>query len=176
MARFINQFHATLDEHINFVRDVLDQYGVYATAVGHPFRAEAVSTENVSKVLSQPDVWSIVFTESAPVLSVKHEGELLDKNEGSLVLTIGKIVGQILEESSLGTMNASPVWKKINKLFKTRTRAGVIGTHAETGISKFYHDHRLSAGAIALSEQGTELRQYAQMSVVYRAADKPVKQ
>jgi hypothetical protein len=177
MAGFINQFHATRDEHIDFVKHVLDEYGVHAMVVDHPFRAEVVTIDNANKILSQPSVWRVIFTESPPVLSsATTGGQLLDKNEGNLVLNIGGIVGNCLEESSLSTMSASPTWKKINKLFKSRTRAGVIGTHAETGTSKFRHDRRLSPGAIALSEQGTELRQYAQMSVVYRVADKPVKQ
>ncbi len=176
MTRFVNQFHATLDEHIDFVKEVLDKYGVYATAVHFPFRAEAISGNNAREVLSQPSVSEIVFTEFPPVLSVSDEGELLKKNQGSLGLNVGQFRNGILEESCLSTMDASPAWKKINKLFKSRTKAGVIGTHAETGTSKFHHDRRLSAGAIALSEQGTELRQYAQMSVTYRTADKPVKQ
>lgn len=175
MARFVNQFHATLDEHIDFVKDVLDKYGVHATAVHQPFRVDAISSDNAREILSRPSVWRVVFTESPPVLSVKHEGELLEKNPGSLGLNIGQVRNGILEESCLSTMDASPAWKKINALLKARAPAGVIGISDNGGAPTFYPNHRLTAGAVALLDHGVALRQFAQSPLAYRPAKRPGK-
>lgn len=177
MTSFSSQFHATPDELIELVKEILDKHGVYATAVHSPFRTEAVSSNSARDVLSQPSVWKVIFTESPPILSSVATGtQLLDKNEGSLGLHIGRVKNHSLEESWLTTKNASPVWKKINALLKGRTKAGVIGTQEKTGASAFYRDHRHTAGARALSEQGIALRQDVQSPIVLRPADRPVKQ
>jgi hypothetical protein len=176
MAKFLTQFYATPDELAQFVTDTLEEYGVHAIAEHSPFRTEAVTSNNASKALSQSSVWCVIFTETPAVLPATNEGELLDKNPGSLLLNIGKLSGRSLEESTLGTMIASPTWKRINSLLKGRTKAGMIGIQERTGGSAFYRNFRFTDGARALSEQGVALRPDAHSSIVLRPSDRPAKQ
>jgi hypothetical protein len=175
MASFSNQFHATLDELIDFVKDVLRQQCVYATALHHPFRTEPVSGDNIRDVLSLSSVSKIVFTESPPILLSATTGtQLLDKNEGSLELHIGRLRDGSLEQSWLSTTNASPTWKKINALLKSRTTAGMLSARASEKARKpvLYRDFRFTIGAKTLSEQGTALRVFAQSPTVLHPDDK----
>jgi len=173
---FSTQFHATLDELGEFVRECLQKYGIYATAMhAFPFSVEPVSNEKLYGLMLDPTVHEILFTESPADLSDKSGLEFFDRNPGSLILRIGRLVPRGLEESSLGTLQSTSLWKKIATDLKRRAPAGVIGTDEETGASVLYRDHRVTAGAKALSEQGIPLRQDAQSSVVFRPATKEEK-
>jgi len=173
---FSTQFHATLDELVTFVSECLQHYGVHAVAM-HAFSSsvERVSNQNLPRLMMDATVHKIMFTEQPADLSDTTGLELYDRNPGSLILNIGRLVPQGLEMSWLSTLKATPLWKKIATDLKRRAPAGVIGTHDETGHSTFYRDHRVTAGAKALSEQGIALRQFGQLPVVFRPATKEEK-
>ena len=119
-------------------------------------------------MLSQSSVQDVIFTVRPTDLSGKTGNQLRDKNEGSLTLDIGRLAGDRgLEQSCLSTMDATPLWKKIVANLKRRTTAGSIDVHEKTGASGLDRNFRFTAGARALHDQGTALRQFAQMSTVF---------
>jgi len=168
MVSFSIQFHATLDELIDFLETWMDRYAIHAVAVHKPFRAEPISIPEAREIVSQPSVRSIVLTALPANLSAATGNELLDKNPGSLVLDVGRMRERGLEESCLNTMDASATWKKIATDLKRRTTAGAVGVHETTGAVARYRNRRFTTGAKALAEQGTALRQFAQLPVVFR--------
>jgi len=168
MASFSIQFHATLNELIDFVAAWMSRFDAHASAIYLPFRVESISAQAVSEVLSRPEVRSVMFTEPPANLSAANENELLDNNTGCLLLDIGRVQERGLEESCLNTMSASGTWRKIANDLKRQTSAGAIGAHEITGAVAHYRNRRFTAGARALSEQGTVLRQFAQLPVIFR--------
>jgi hypothetical protein len=94
--------------------------------------------------------------------------DLIDKNEGALVLDIGRLGPRGLTESRLSTMAAAATWKKILAHLKKHTKAGVIGVHEQSGASGRYSSQRYTAGAKALFEAGIALRQFTQSAVIFQ--------
>jgi len=168
MATFSTQFHATLDELVDFVERWAEAHHLYVTARHIPYRTEPVPIGHSREVLAAPSVSSIVFTATLPDLSAVDGDQFLQKNGGALVLHIGRLEERGLTESCLSTKASSSTWAKINADLKRHTTAGVIGTQERTGHSAFYRNHRVTAGARSLSERGTPLRQFAQSPVVLR--------
>jgi len=173
---YCTQFHATTEELIEFVRESIEKYHVHATALhAFPFSAERVTDDNLDELLMDRTVHKVVFTEILADLTATGGLEFMDRNPAAMVLDVGRLVPRGLEESSLSTMEATPLWKKIATDLKRKAPAGVIGTSEKSGDSTFYRDHRVTAGAKALSEQGIALRQFAQSSMVFRPATKEEK-
>lgn len=168
MATFSTQFHATLDEIVDFVEKWATTYHLYVTALHHPFRAESLSIGHIREVLAASDAPSIVFTAQPADLSAATGNQFLDKNDGSLILRVGRLVERGLEQSCLSTMQSNPTWAKINADLKRHAPAGATTLHEKTGETGTERNFRFTAGAKALSESGTPLRQFAQMSTIFR--------
>lgn len=168
MASFCIQFHATINDLVDFVHACLTNRNLHAVAVYTPFEVKPLRPAIVREVLSEESVHSVVFTVGNPVVSATTSGQLLDANEGCLVLDIGRLRGRSLEESCLNTTRASPLWKKAAADLRRRTTAGATGVHEVSGASVRYRAHRFTPEARALSEQGVALRQFVTSPVVLR--------
>ena len=86
MATFSTQFHATLDELVDFVEKWATAHSLYITAVHHPFRAEPMSVGHVEEVLSAPTVVEVVFTVKPPDLSDPTGFRFSQNSQGSYAL------------------------------------------------------------------------------------------
>jgi hypothetical protein len=163
MASLTSQFHATLEELIDFVRSAMMSYSVYATAVEFPpITIYPVKLEELDEVMRRPKLSEIIFTEAPPRISAPSTLRFLDENPGSMPLNIGQMGPRGLQESHLSTLDAKPTWKKIVRDLKRRTKAGARFVHDETGPGGFYRDHRYTPGAEALCKAGTPMRQFTQ--------------
>jgi len=111
---FCTQFHATLDELIDFAHHCMQTYPVHATAIhAFPFSAESVSEQNLQTLMLDPTVHNIMFTERPADLSDKSGIQFHDLNPSALMLDIGRLVSRGLEQSCFSTMDATPLWQKI---------------------------------------------------------------
>lgn len=168
MASFGTQFHALESELAAFVERWMETYGVQATILTfHPFRAQRLNKENIPDELMQPRFAKIIFTLKTPDLSETSQLALADKNPGSLFMNIGRLGPRGLEQSSLSTMDANPIWQKINSELKRATTAGAVARHELDGAEGFSRNQRFTPGAKALFRSGTPLRPDAQSPVIF---------
>lgn len=172
MASFSTQFHATIEELADFVEIWLSDHAIRAAAVDYqPFTASPVKKDGIRiALLRDPAISRLVFSEREIDCGASGNNELLEKNQGALVLDIGRLGPRGLTESRLSTMAATETWAKILAHLKKQTRAGVIGVHEQSGASGRYRSQRYTPGAKALFEAGTALRQFAQSPVLLQPA------
>jgi hypothetical protein len=170
MASFSTQFHATIEELGSFVEVWMVNHAIYAAAVAYqPFTASPVTKDDVRIALQRDTAVSrLFFCERMIEYAALGNIDLMDKNEGALVLDIGRLGPRGLTESRLSTMAAAATWKKILAHLKKHTKAGVIGVHEQSGASGRYSSQRYTAGAKALFESGIALRQFTQSAVIFQ--------
>lgn len=168
MAKFLTEVHATLDELIELVGKWMAEYPIVATAEAFPpSRTMPVTLENFREVLARPEVHEVLFTEGPVKRPAQSVYDILSEHPGGLSLQIGRCESRGLEQSTLGTMDANPMWKKINRELKKLTTAGATVVW-EDGRSAFDRNARFSAGAKALAASGVPLRQSRQSTFVYQ--------
>jgi hypothetical protein len=159
MAGFNTQFHATLSELEDFIEAWLDQHPIVISAFAFPPNTRVpISRDTVRDVLARPDVCDVVFTQAPVDPSVISAYRVADTDLRPLRLLINRLKPHGLEQSSLSTGYADPIWKKINRDLKRRTTAGAVYTNEDTGASHFYREPRFTPGAKALYASGTPLR------------------
>jgi hypothetical protein len=170
MASFSTQFHATIEELATFGELWLADHAICAAVVVYqPFTASPVTKDDVRiALLRNLTVSRLLFSEREIECAASGNNELLGKNEGALVLDIGRLGPRGLSESRLSTMAATETWKKILARLKKQTRAGVIGIHEQSGARGRYSSQRYTAGAKALFETGIALRQFAQSPIIFQ--------
>lgn len=169
MASFNVQFHATADELGDLAETVLSKPSIDAVVVRyHPFAVARLGRGDVREALGDPTVRRIVFTRGEATLVGTGNLELLDANQGALVLDIGRQETAGLLESRLSAATGRAEWKEALGELNRQTVAGVVGVHEKTGASAEYRAHRLSHGAVALAARGTVLRPFATSPVVLR--------
>lgn len=175
MASMEVTFFATIDEIIQIVPPWLDLPGVNAVAVElGPFTVLPVTAEGIEEHLRRERVREIIFAEGSIDVSGTDQLQFLDRNEGVLILQIGRLGPTCLEESRVSTLRATPCWRKIANAVRKHTTAGMIGTHDETGAAATYRTCRYTEGAALLGRSGTPLRQFAPMAVRYRPVASPL--
>ncbi len=167
MPAFLTTFHAAHDELGSFVETWMDQHPIVLSAFAFPpSRMVAITRETIRAVLSRPDLSSLVFTECAVDPLWKSAHNVATRGVNPLILKVGALGSRGLEQSSLDTIDATPIWKKINADLKKKTTAGadLVWEDGRTG-----HDRnaRFTAGAKALAAAGTPLRQWAQCDYIY---------
>ncbi|MEZ4300426.1 MAG: hypothetical protein R3B70_36110 [Polyangiaceae bacterium] len=171
MASFSIELHATVDELISFVKRWMSHPHVFAATVQyHPFEVSLLGVNEVEVALHREGVRRILFSEQAIDCTAEGNNQLLDKNPGALVLDVGRVVPEGMNESRLSTTCASATWRRIANDLKRSTRAGVIGTHEGSGASAVYRNHRYTGGAADAASNGVVWRSFAQSPVILRPA------
>lgn len=163
MATFCTQFHALPSELIAFVETWMDTYPIIATAVEFPpVHAICLKRDDISGILSRPMVRRVIFTLGNVDLSGGDNVNVMAQHPGALALELGHLVSRGLEESCLSTMDANPIWRKINNDLKRKATTGADFLHEENGARGVERTQRFTPGARALSSSGTPLRPDAQ--------------
>jgi hypothetical protein len=169
MASLSTQFHATTEELVALVEAWMTDHAVCAAAVVYqPFNASPVTKDGLRSALLREPVSRLVFSEREIDCSASGNNDLLDKNQGALVLDIGRLGPRGLTESCLSTLVATDTWKRMFANLKKQTKAGVIGVHEQSGARGHYRNHRYTRGAKELFEKGTALRQFEQSPVTFQ--------
>jgi len=168
MASFATDFHATPEELIELAGKWMTEYPVIATAHAFPpSRTLPVTLDNFREVLGRPEVLEVLFTESPVATSAQDNVDILDQHPGALCLHIAHVEPRGLEQVRLTTMDATPMWKKMNRELKKMTTAGA-NLIWEDGRTAFDRNARFTSGAKALAVSGVPLRQFAQSTFVYQ--------
>lgn len=163
------QFYATLDEVAAFARRWLGVETIHAVAVEYrPFTVSPTTRDEVEVHVRREGVRRLVFAEGPIDCSVHGNNELLDKNEGALILDIGRPGPSGLDESRVSATKVTVAWRKIAADLKQHTSAGMVGVNERTGATAKYGALRYTQGAAALEESGTPLRPFEQSPVRLR--------
>lgn len=158
MTPFSTQFHADPTEVADAVESWMKSHAITACAVrSPPFRATNLRIEEVQRAVGDPSIDFLAFMERLPVLEASTQGEFLDRNPGALLLDVGRMTTTGLRESCLSTMEATPVWKRINQDLKRRTMSGATALNESTGATSYIKTHRYARSALALFEAGVRM-------------------
>lgn len=115
MASFGTEFHATHDEVGKLIADWMECHPVYVNAFGFPPEHKIpISRATLREVMSQPGLLALTFTfTEEPIDSaINSDYDVAARGYKPLHLQIGRLTQQGLEQSSLATKTASPLWKK----------------------------------------------------------------
>ena len=160
MAKICTQFHALPEELVALVRGWVSEPGVHAYFLGKGSSdvLPLVSAE-IEPVVTSTEVKNLIFTTGEANLGASTLYDFIGKNHGALVLTLGRVTGQGLEESALMAIAEEPMtqktWNKFNRQLKAATTAGVVvQSLVKEGHFDFDRSHRYSAGAKALAQRG----------------------
>lgn len=133
----------------------------------NPFRAKIVSQQEIFSELENTETQRILFTEKIPVIDISGNNKMLDKNKGVLILDVGRLKNECLEESCLSTKDASPNWKKIASDLRKKTCTGAVAVNEKTNVVAVAKTHRFTPGARKLADSGVSLRQYASLPTFF---------
>lgn len=168
MSSFATEFHATPEEVTELVAKWLEEHCLIATAEAFPpSRIMPLNRDNLGELLARPEVNEVLFTETQVTIPGNSISDVLKEHPGGLVFQFGRLRSQGLEQSTLSTMNASPLWKRLNAELKKLTTAGA---HCiwEDGRTAFDRNARFTAGAKALAATGVPLRESYQSTYIFQ--------
>lgn len=102
MASLSTQFFATLDELVDLASGWLGIEGLHAVAVeDFPFAVVPTAREDVEEQVRRPRVARLVFAERPIACSAQTGLQLRDRNEGVLILDLGRLGPAWLAERAL---------------------------------------------------------------------------
>ena len=155
MASFSIQFHALPVELFSLLEASFSDRTIWITqAAGRPIRFSPWDTARKDSA----DRTYFLFTRSAPSANQPALTRFLDVNPGTMVLQIGRLTNEGLQESWLAckTDDAKSMarWKRAARELRTKTDAGASSFNPKTGLRGRSRSHRFSPQAIELSRSG----------------------
>lgn len=169
MSSLSIQFYATADDLSDFARRWMESQALHTAAVEyHPFSVSLIAHKDADAVMRCERVRRLIFTQRPIDYLASGNNQLLDKNEGALVLDIGRTGPLGLTESRLSTTNLTAAWRKIASDLKDNTKAGMVGANERSGATAKYRSLRYTHGAAKMAESGTPLRPFEQSPVRLR--------
>jgi hypothetical protein len=164
MADISIQFYATTEEFADWITAWVDESEIAVAAIAYqPFSVEAAGPCEIRSFLFDTAVRRICMFPAGipPNLHARSMSEFHDRNEGMLVLDIGRLSEAGLCESCLACRTADSVtlakWRRIASDLKKRTKSGVTGINRRNGVAVFYRSCRFSNGAAELEAAGTPM-------------------
>ena len=166
MADVVIQFHAVIDELVEFLQGVTEEFQVHVTALRfHPFSTTLVDNDLIGVTVRDPTVREFALTIDPPSLSAANANEFLDRNPSALRLDIGRLSQQGLAESCLSARTTDEptikTWRSVARKLRAITKAGAIATNPATGATSRLRSHRFTIGAKALGDNGVAIRPVA---------------
>lgn len=164
-----SQFHATIEELILIAQKIAMESSVEVMIIRYfPFRTRLIDRNSIASILRDESIERLVFTHGPAKPTGAGNLELLDANEGALVLDIGREGPTGMTESRLSTSAAHAAWKDAINVLSQHTIPGAIGTSKLNGATATYRNHRLSPGAVERMREGVCLRQFATSPVFFK--------
>jgi hypothetical protein len=175
MKKIMIQFHATLEELVEYINSVHSEFGSFMTLmVLRPFTLKAIDGKISADELQCNGDTRIVFTEEKPNITASSPNEFYDSNPGSVGLHIGKLTVDGLQESALAFMSddkdKAAKATKIASRLKRITKAGATAVNPVNGAEVNARAHRYTQGAKSKYDQGVKILPVAGTSY-YRLPD-----
>lgn len=156
------QFHATLEELIEYVHSISIELGLFVTVMDlRPFALREVDDELNVKVLNIDSEVRFIFTTQKPSMDAISPNNFYDLNPGTIGLYVGRMTEQGLKESSLAFMSddkeKTAIANKVASRLKKITKAGAIAINPANGAEANVRSHRYTEGAKALYDKGVKI-------------------
>ncbi len=170
------QFHGRVSEIIEFVQQVRGELRLSLTLMTlSPFRIVQLSeNERFSRATIKESWWGadirLALSLDSANIEVHSPNQYLDKNQGTVVLELGKETPDMLGESALMfRSHAGPEFesaKEVAKRLRTITSSGVVAVNPDTGDECLDKSHRYTKGAEAYFRAGKSLAPVAGKSIL----------
>lgn len=153
--RSCSQYFATRAENLEFVQSVISNDSLHAMAFsGYPYTSEVLPRKCVVQVVESLP-WNVQYisisTTPAPI-SCKRRNELLECVPGALLIDLGEQAESVLRESSMSAttydLELEAQWKKVWRMHKATTRAGMWFVNSTSLARAFSRTHRYTDGAL----------------------------
>jgi hypothetical protein len=172
MTDLSTQFHALPDEFMALVSPFVHENGIHVTAIKFPpFEAYQVDKATISSLFHDNSVKRLFLTLHPPILPASGMNDFLARNGDALILDIGRQSKAGLKESCLAArtndLDALKTWRKLASKLKAITKAGAIAVNPTTGATSRDRNHRFTAGAKALDDQGVPMLPVAGSAVLH---------
>jgi len=160
--KIIIQFHATLEELLEYMNSVKSELGLFMTLmVLKPFILKEINDIlSVDDLMLEGDI-RIIITKEKPNIDASSPNNFYDLNPGSVGLHIGQLTGESLNESSLSFMSDDKdkiaIANKLASRLKKITKAGVTVVNPVNSAEANARSHRYTKGAKAMYDKGVKI-------------------
>jgi len=166
------QFHATPAELRCLIQEAIGEFKLSVAAMTFwPYRVSVVGAEEIGRLLSGSKAVSLYFTLATALLKGKDQLEFKDANPDALFLRVGRYENGELHESWLTTKSNDPkafdVWQDVARKLKKIASTGTVAINPDDGASAPARDHRFTAQAKLLDQQGIIMRPVAGRAILH---------
>lgn len=162
MKKITIQFHATLEELVEFINSISSELGLFVTVmVLRPFALRETDGALSDEALSIDGDIRIIFTAQKPSVDAASPNNFYDLNQGTIGLHIGRLTEQGLKESALVFMSddkeKAAIANKVASKLKKLTKTGAIAVNPVNGAEANARSHRYTPRAKALYDDGIKI-------------------
>lgn len=156
------QFHATIEELVEYMNTVSKELGLIMTIMTlRPF-----SLKTIKGLLSLQDIHlnsdiRVILTKDELHIGATSPNNFYDLNPGAIGLHIGRLTERGLEESALAFMSDDTdkiaIANKVASKLKKITKAGAVAVNPNTGEQGKLRTHRYTVGAKKLYDESVKI-------------------
>ena len=162
MKKIMIQFHATLEELVDYINLVSAELGLFVTVmILRPFTLREINGELSVEELNVDGDIRIILTAQNPSVDASSPNNFYDLNQGTIGLHIGRLTEQGLKESALAFMSddkeKAAIANKVASRLKNLTKAGAIAVNPVNGAEASVRSHRYTEGAKAMYDDGMKI-------------------
>jgi len=165
MAKINVQFHGLPGELVEFAKVCAIENKLFSVGMVFSPGFKVNIIEDYDAVQNTEKIDRICLCINKPDLSAKSVLEFSRKNLDCLSISIGKYDDEGLVESGLGAntdnKDALKIWRKIVKQLKEITLEGAWVVNPYTNAKEFYKNHRYTAAAKKIADEGVTIRAIA---------------
>lgn len=171
MKSIMIQFHANLEELVEYLNSVSSELGLNITMmILKPFTLRVIEGEvSLDDLVLDGDI-RILLTKENPTLGALSPNKFYDINPGTVDFDIGQLTEMGLQESALAFMSDDKekisIANKIALRLKKITKAGAIAVNPVTGAEANVRTHRYTKGAKAKYDEGVKMLPVAGNSIL----------
>lgn len=162
MKKIMIQFHATLDELVEYANSISSEFSLVRSLMClRPFAVSEIDRELSAEDINIDCGVRIIFTKQKPSLNASSPNNFYDLNPGTVDLDIGRLTKYGLKESALSFMSDDgekiAIANKLASRLKKITKAGAIAVNPVSGAEANARSHRYTGGAKALYDDGVRI-------------------
>ncbi len=162
MKKIMIQFHATLEELVDFINSTSSELNLNIAIITlSPFSLEKVNNELSVEQIQPNKTLRIIFTDEKAIIDTFLSNRSYDLSSGITELRIGHLTKEGLNESALAFMcnNAykASIANKLALKLKKITKAGAIAVNPVNGAEASIRNHRYTDGARAIYHEGIKI-------------------
>ncbi len=162
MKKIMIQFHATLEELVEYVNSTSSELGLVMTLmILRPFTLRKIEGELSVDDLNIDNDIRVILTSCEPSMDASSPNNFYDLNPGTIDLDIGRLTEQGLKESALAFMSDDKekiaIANKIAARLKKITKPGAIAVNPVNGAEANARSHRYTIGAKSMYDEGIKI-------------------